>query len=85
MHADPGGDLRHHACQNPTSGSLAGRDVHTTTIGDTLASVAYSAYGNPELWRDLAEANNIDNPMALRPGTRLLIPALEDLNVGGRG
>ncbi|GAA1660486.1 LysM peptidoglycan-binding domain-containing protein [Fodinicola feengrottensis] len=71
--------------QNPTSGSLAGRDVHTTTIGDTLASVAYSAYGNPELWRDLAEANNIDNPMALRPGTRLLIPALEDLNVGGRG
>jgi nucleoid-associated protein YgaU len=65
--------------QNPTSGALAARDVHTTTDGDTLASVAYQAWGNPQLWRDLAEANGIDNPMALRPGTRLLVPALEEL------
>jgi hypothetical protein len=71
--------------QNPTSGALAARDVHTAITGDTLASVAFSAYGNPALWRELAEANNIDNPMALAPGTRLLIPALEELKVGDSG
>jgi nucleoid-associated protein YgaU len=65
--------------QNPTSGSLAARDVHVVVAGDSLASVAFHAYGNPTLWRDIAEANEIDDPMRLRPGSRLLIPALDEL------
>lgn len=65
--------------QNPTSGALAARDLHVVVAGDTLASVAYRAYGNAALWRDIARANDIDDPMRLRPGTRLLIPALEEL------
>ncbi|WP_163510804.1 LysM peptidoglycan-binding domain-containing protein [Fodinicola acaciae] len=71
--------------QNPTSGSLAVRDVHTAVEGDTLASIANSAWGNPELWRELAKANDIDNPMHLPPGTRLLVPALEELGLGEDG
>lgn len=65
--------------QNPTSGSLAARDVHVVVAGDSLASVAYRAYGDPARWRDVARVNGIDDPMRLRPGTRLLLPALEEL------
>jgi nucleoid-associated protein YgaU len=65
--------------QNPTSGSLAARDVHVVVAGDSLASVAYRAYGDPALWRGVARVNGIDDPMRLRPGTRLLLPALEEL------
>lgn len=65
--------------QNPTSGALAARDVHLVVAGDTLASVAYRAYGDPALWREIAHANEVNDPMRLRPGTSLLIPALEEL------
>jgi hypothetical protein len=68
--------------QNPTSGALAARDEHQLLAGDTLQSVAYEAYGNPELWRVIAEANDIDNPMRLRPGRTLLVPALEEIQHG---
>ena len=66
--------------QNPTSGGLASRSVHTMIDGDSLPSVAYAEYGDPTLWRALAEANDIDDPMRLPPGRPLLVPALEELN-----
>ncbi|QFZ22278.1 CIS tube protein [Saccharothrix syringae] len=69
---EPGG-------QNPTSGALAARDSHVVVAGDSLQSLAYRAYGNAELWREIAEANDIDDPMRLRPGRRLLVPALEEV------
>jgi nucleoid-associated protein YgaU len=69
--------------QNPTSGALAARDAHVTVVGDTLHSIAYRSYGDPKLWRAIAEANRIDDPMRLRPGTRLLIPALEEIATSG--
>jgi|SRR5579871_5515989 len=59
---------------NPTSGGLATRRTHTVVEGDTLASVAQAEYGDPAIWRALAEANGIDDPMRLRPGTVLLVP-----------
>ena len=65
--------------QNPTSGALAARDVHVVIAGDTLPSVAYHAYGDPNLWRAIAELNAVDDPLRLRPGSRLLIPAAEEL------
>ena len=69
--------------QNPTSGALAARDVHVVVAGDTLHSVAYRAYGRPSLWREIADANDIDDPMRLRPGTTLLVPALEEIESNG--
>jgi nucleoid-associated protein YgaU len=59
---------------NPTSGGISGRRVHTFSAGDTLHSIAYAEYGNPGLWRVLAEANGVDDPLRITPGTALLIP-----------
>ncbi|MFE7745527.1 LysM peptidoglycan-binding domain-containing protein [Nocardia sp. NPDC057455] len=67
------------AKQNPTSGSLTARKVHTVVAGDTLASIAWREYGDPARWRVVAVANAIDDPMRLRPGAELLIPAAEEL------
>ncbi|GAA3655764.1 hypothetical protein C8D88_10595 [Lentzea atacamensis] len=72
---EPGG-------QNPTSGALAARDTHTLTAGDSLQSLAYKAYGNAELWRHIAEANDIDDPMRLKLGSTVLVPALEEIQHG---
>lgn len=65
--------------QNPTSGALAARSVHTVVSGDTLASIAWREYGDPTMWRAVAQANGIDDPMRLRAGTALLVPAAEEL------
>ena len=45
--------------------------------GDSLWFIAAKEYGNPALWRYIAEANRIDNPRVLKPGMELIIPALE--------
>ncbi|MEB3260931.1 MAG: peptidoglycan-binding protein [Cyanobacteriota bacterium] len=44
--------------------------------GETLAHVAYDVYGDPRLWRPIAEANGIRRPRFIPPGTPLWIPAL---------
>src|SRR6185295_16573553 len=49
--------------QNPTSGVLAVERVHTMIAGDNLAGVSYKEYGDPALWRPLAEYNGVDDPM----------------------
>lgn len=65
--------------QNPTSGGLSVRRAHKVIEGDTLASVAYSEYGDPQLWRPLASYNGIDDPLRVPPGAVLLLPSPEDL------
>lgn len=44
--------------------------------GDTLHSIAYEEYDNAAEWRRIADFNNIDDPMALKPGTKLLVPPI---------
>lgn len=44
--------------------------------GETLAHIAYEAYGDPRMWRTIALANNIDRPRFIEPGTPLWIPAM---------
>jgi nucleoid-associated protein YgaU len=53
--------------------------VHVLVEGDTLAGIAYNEYGNPSLWRAVAAANGIDDPMRLRSGTSVLLPSVNDL------
>ncbi|MDQ0821176.1 nucleoid-associated protein YgaU [Arthrobacter sp. V4I6] len=65
--------------QNPTSGGLVPRRVHVLIEGDTLAGIAYNEYGNASLWRAVAAANRIDDPLRLRPGTSVLLPAVSEL------
>lgn len=50
---------------------------HVVQRGDTLTSIAGHFYDDPRLWRKIAEWNQIDNPLAIRPGQRLTIPVVE--------
>ena len=44
--------------------------------GDTLQKIAAQEYGDPNKWRPIAEANNIDNPLTIPVGRALKFPAL---------
>jgi LysM repeat protein len=50
--------------------------VHTVAAGETLSSIAALQYQNPQLWRPIAIANQIDDPRAIVAGQPLRIPAL---------
>jgi nucleoid-associated protein YgaU len=60
--------------QNPTSGGLNAMRTRVLVDGDTLASVAFDEYRDPTLWRALARANEIDDPLRVSSGTSILIP-----------
>jgi nucleoid-associated protein YgaU len=49
---------------------------YVAKIGDTLQGVAVRVYKDPTRWREIAQANNIDNPRSLASGVRLQIPRL---------
>lgn len=53
--------------------------------GQTLDLIAYLHYGDPGAWRAIADANNIDDPTRIAPGSRLRIPRLVGAGTpGGR-
>ena len=64
--------------QNPTSGGRRGMQSHILVEGETLHSVAWAQYGQAGYWRGLAAFNDIDDPLRIAPGTRLLIPPSRD-------
>lgn len=70
--------------QNPSSGSN-GRVERAWEIkaGDRLDAIAAQVYGDATQWRLLASFNEINNPLALPPGQRLLIPPLKKKRVEG--
>ncbi len=45
--------------------------------GDTLSAIAGREYGDPGQWRTIALGNGIDDPLAIRPGQVLTIPAVK--------
>lgn len=63
---------------NPTSGSINARKTHLISDGDTLQSIATKEYGNPNFWRGLARFNDIDDPLRLRSGDRILLPSADE-------
>jgi nucleoid-associated protein YgaU len=48
--------------------------VHTILSNQTLSGIASDYLGDPSQWRAIAEANNIDDPFHILPGTALRIP-----------
>ena len=62
---------------NPTTRGVAAVRGHVVRDGDSLPSIAYDAYGDATLWRPIAQANGIDDPLRLRRGSRLTIPEVE--------
>ena len=62
--------------QNPTSGSRESRRSVVLDDGDSLAGIAYREYGDPNLWRGIAAFNEIDDPLRMAAGTRVLVPSV---------
>ncbi|MGB0589000.1 MAG: LysM peptidoglycan-binding domain-containing protein [Myxococcota bacterium] len=50
--------------------------VYTVKRGDTLQAIAFAEYDDARQWRRIAETNDLDDPMALRPGSKLLVPPI---------
>lgn len=58
---------------NPTSVAQSYK-VRTVLQGDTLDLIAFQEYGDSSKWRQIADFNQIEDPVRLRPGQRLAIP-----------
>lgn len=65
---------------NPTSGGPPGRKRHVVSHGESLPLIAARAYGHPGLWRAVADANGIDDPFRMTPGTALLLPSVSEVS-----
>lgn len=50
--------------------------VHRVKEGETLSLIAAEEYGDPSLWRIIANENRMGNPRALKAGDALKIPPL---------
>lgn len=61
------------AAQNPTTRAERMR-VHIIRAGDSLQSIAYAHYGDPNRWRTIARENGIDDPLNLERGAELSVP-----------
>jgi LysM repeat protein len=63
--------------QNPTSGTPRPSRVHRVQPGETLDRISARYYGDSTRWRMLANANGLEDPLAIRAGALLDIPRLE--------
>jgi len=48
--------------------------VRVLARGKTLSHLAWEEYDDPGEWRPIAEANNLENPRLIAPGTSLAVP-----------
>lgn len=62
--------------QNPTSGGGPNDRVRMISQGDRLSLIAFEEYGDARHWRYLADLNQIDDPLNLRPGQVIIIKPL---------
>lgn len=67
-------DIEDYKPQNPSSGSRTTERVWRVLAGDRLDTIAAEVYDDATQWRRIAEHNQINNPLALRPGQLLDIP-----------
>lgn len=44
--------------------------------GETLQAIAAEEYKDPGKWRPIAKANNIDSPLSMKAGQKIIIPSL---------
>jgi hypothetical protein len=63
--------------QNPTTRATTRIGVHVVVAGDSLPSIAQTAYGDPTRWREIAQANAIEDPLRLQRGRALAVPHLD--------
>jgi len=61
--------------EQPTE-SADHRKTRLVKAGDRIDNIAAEEYGDPEKWRPIAEANDMDDPSQLEPGNVIIIPRL---------
>jgi hypothetical protein len=64
--------------QNPTSRGAAGQRIHVVQQRETLDLIAAKEYGESSHWRHIARANNISDPLRIKPGMTLSLPPLDE-------
>lgn len=69
-------EYRPPGAEQAESGSSSANQPRQRTVeaGDTLSAIAGEEYGDPSAWRQIAEANGVDDPRSLQPGASLTIP-----------
>ena len=67
-------DLEDYPNQNPTSGNGNPLRIWRVTAGDRLDTIAHVVYGDATRWQQIAEVNQIIDPLKLKPGQQLIIP-----------
>lgn len=75
-------DQKGSGLQNPTSHTPHVHRIHQVQLGETLDRIAGHYYGEPGLWRLIADSNGVTDPLKLEPGADLMIP---DRGVKTRG
>lgn len=50
--------------------------LYTVKRGDTLQGIAHEEYHDPREWRRIADTNELDDPMGITPGMKLLVPPI---------
>lgn len=65
------------APQNPTSGTPNPGQIRRVESGQYLDTLADEIYGDSSKWRSIADANGIDDPIAIPTGRVLIIPEQE--------
>jgi Contractile injection system tube protein/LysM domain len=68
------------ASKTPPAGQTSSNDLHKAYVvkqGDTLASIAYTQMHSAALWKEIAIANGITDPLSLKPGQLLHIPTVD--------
>ena len=60
--------------QNPTTTSVPGYKTRRAKQAETLDWIAHDEYGDATLWRFLADANDLEDPLRLEAGRLLAIP-----------
>ena len=68
--------------KDPSLHSSDRRKLFKMTQGESLWNMSNRAYGDPGLWRVIADANDIDDPREIEIGKDLVIPVLETLEHG---
>jgi hypothetical protein len=64
---------------NPSSGGLPGRQRRVVSASENLQTITTGAYGSPRLWREVADANGIDDPFRVRPGDTIYLPNANEI------
>lgn len=50
--------------------------AHVIARGETLGAIAYQYYSDCTTWRNIADANAIDDPRRLTPGLQVTVPSI---------